>query len=78
MLAGTIFSSARRYAPATSAMITVRSSSKAVVATIYNPTREIVGEDVSDSLYRYLFCLFPPPTNRALIFSNMLFASNFT
>ncbi len=39
---------ARSYAPAASAVITVRFSSAAVVATIYNPTREIVGENVSD------------------------------
>ena len=43
---------ARRYAPATSAVMTVRPSCAAVNAIMYNPTRDIVGDDVSVSLYR--------------------------
>jgi len=48
-----------------------------MVAMTNSPTSDIVGDDVSFSMYKYLFCLCPPATCFALILLNNPFGKYF-
>ena len=71
------FMYALRYAPPMSIVMTCLRSLAAIVAIMNSPTSDIVGDDVSFSVYKYLFCLCPPPTSRALILLNNPFGKYF-
>ena len=69
---------ALRYAPPMSMVMTCLRSLAAIVAMMNSPTSDIVvGNYVSFSVYKYLFCLCPPPTIHTLSLLNNPFEKHF-